>query len=1060
MIKRIISLSLILFQLTLICPVTTYANTTENNLQQQINENNTSIEKENEEKDEIKEEIKNETKEEIKEEIKEETKQEDNQIVITKEDKSFFYNKENNINTLVEDTPTTFASVSHTESNYNGTIKYESSTGDLVIRSYATKGALAVPRFSTIGYIMRFYNSETKQSYATQVYAPYVGKANESNTKNTIGFYREENYTSNNIVWTTDRMNLATLEAIFKADFGTSFSTITGYEDIIISYDSIFSIKEPYKTVVNVEMGSDRKIDKTKEHYKTFNGKHAFTTSSYKVSKAMSESSGWITTFDTAKKGINGARSWSGVDFTTDFNQSVTILGAQKPKVSKKVNIKYINEVSGESIADSTSSTYSVDAKGISKTFSAKTVTNYKYSYYKVDLGSGLSAKKTGSSATITVSASNSKHEIIFYYKPSFSEKTIVVNAIDKTKNRIISTNEYIRNVTSDTTFSATRPILSNYEYDYHETVIDSIKSSPSILATANITLKVSNNSYEINFYYNQKSSNSVTPSGSIAFTPSSSGWQNSNISVTASVTGDTEITQIGYQSRSFYYYTSDWIPGYYEKVKNDKGELVEVWVPGEWGDTYITSSSVQCSYIQVWQIDKLSISCLSATDVNGNATSASLSAYTISNGGSVNIQSEASDIVLSASLTGWKEKSKAWSSESAPYGGWWIDSIGIYVNTDKPTETYYSTSGSFYLDKTNPALHSATYAYTEWRNKDIDISLTYSDNLSDLDSNSYIVLKDSSHYKNDNIYLSKDFTNINYNKINYASKYTLENDGIYSLTYNLIDNAGNKISGTKSSYKLDKTAPNDAVFSDDGRTYIDSDLEVQIELSDNLSGVAKAELVILSTSEYNDEEKLNLNLSTRENIDGDTTTYKYTINKNGTYYFHVWTYDRAGNVTYNVSEGYKYFKINSDDIVINPYANVGKVMRGTRFDIISTIDKFTEEDFENSEINYKMPNWIVDDIDKKANGRYYASLGFGSDSLAKDFTDDVGLKLWNSYTVPYGAILTYNRDGVKTGVDYKVEVVLNYTNYVFGEKKTRIVIKNFGVIPEQIIKTQIIYNK
>lgn len=913
--------------------------------------------------------------------------------------------------------------------------------------------------YDIFGFVVRYAGNDGKK-YLTQIAANTTSES--SGFVLVPGSYKK--FIQNGVTYetATNSLSLYNLQSIFEKDFpGVSFSNITDpTQNSIFFFDAIYSVKSPGQTSYRGGVNIDRLS--YGEYYMTLNGTHSYNGADYvKSSKYVA-----ISSYDSKKGGVIGSKLYdTGVawlsnainDIRNNYNKSITIFGSKKPDVSKTVTIKYLDKDTNLAVAPEESYTYMVGSEALSKTYSAKTVPYYTYSYYKIDKGTGLGPSNTGSNASCVIATVNSKHEVIFYYKKSSDEKVINIKGVDTSNNAVLFETQDVRTVTNDTDYTYIAKTLDSYTYNGYKRNVGGVWSS-MLSGNGSLTLKPDGSIYELVFYYTPKKQESTSPSGQISFSPFNSGWKNSNIDVTITVTGDKEITKYGTQRRSYTYRTRDWHSGYYTTEKDKDGKEYEKWHPGYWGSYYNVTESTNCSFEQVWEIDKVSVYVNSAKDINNREVSVSLSTYSLNSGGSTTIQTEANNILLGAKISGWKEKSKSWSNVSPPAGSW--NSTSLTASTTKPTETYTSNSGTFKLDKTAPKITPSIVPDNKWTNKDITVGALVDENLSDLSTNSYALITDSSHIKNADIKILKKSLGIINSSYKHNFSYTLKNDGIYSIKYNMEDNATNLTTLTQSSFKLDKTKPNPATFSNDDRVYIDSDLVVSIGVSDNLSGIEKVEMAVTDSETYNNETKKNLNLTTLENVKDNKATYKHTINSNGTYYFHVWSYDRAGNETYTVSKGYKYFKINEKDILINPYANPNKVMRGTRFDIVATIEKFTKEDFDNSQITYKMPNWINDDINKKVNGQYYATLGFGTDTIAKEYSKDDKLQLWNSYTAPFGSTLTYNKDGQKVGNDYKVEVVLEYKNYVFGAKKSRIVISNFGVIPEQVIKTQIIYNE
>lgn len=302
------------------------------------------------------------------------------------------------------------------------------------------------------------------------------------------------------------------------------------------------------------------------------------------------------------------------------------------------------------------------------------------------------------------------------------------------------------------------------------------------------------------------------------------------------------------------------------------------------------------------------------------------------------------------------------------------------------------------------------------WVNKDITTQIYSKDNLSGIDTDrSYVYINDKSWYgRNDSTkhYFDSGSEQIKsgYKQYDCEDELTFTQDGIYYVQGRLWDVADNYHADSHGAYKLDKTLPDAPIYSDDTRTYIDDAYNVTVTLRDNLSGVDHVNWCVTRSATYNGESTHVENITTPENSPNAATTFSVPINSNGTWYIHTWVTDRAGNRTYKVSNGYKFFKITPDDITVNPTENGSNILRGTRFDVVTTIPYFTQEDGYNSTLHYIMPNWVNDDVDKKINGQYAITSGFGTDTHTSQYGPTDQAILWKAYVVPYGTPLTKNK--------------------------------------------------
>lgn len=403
-------------------------------------------------------------------------------------------------------------------------------------------------------------------------------------------------------------------------------------------------------------------------------------------------------------------------------------------------------------------------------------------------------------------------------------------------------------------------------------------------------------------------------------------------------------------------------------------------------------------------------------------------------------------------------------------------------INLSYNRNSYSSYDDGYNIDETDPydLISKSWYGYNtsqqytrgafgvigNWVNQDITTQIYAKDNLSGIDTDkSYVYIDDKSWYgRDDNTRHCFDFGSeqIKTGFKQYANEdeLTFTQDGIYYVQGKLWDVADNYHSDSHGAYKLDKTKPDIPLYSDDTRAYIDDPYAVTVTLGDNLSGVDHAVWAISrNSSTYNGEAQHLVNVTTPENSPNAATSFNVPIDSNGTWYIHTWVTDRAGNTTYKVSNGYKFFKITPGDVTVNPTTNGSNILRGTRFDVVTTIPYFTQEDENNSTLHYIMPNWVDDDVDQKVNGQYAITPGTGTDTHCAQYGPSDQAILWKAYVVPYGVPLTKNRDGDVVGPYQTVIIRLQYTNYIYGEKITHDLPIDYSIIPEVIVKTEIINN-
>lgn len=536
---------------------------------------------------------------------------------------------------------------------------------------------------------------------------------------------------------------------------------------------------------------------------------------------------------------------------------------------------------------------------------------------------------------------------------------------------------------------------------------------------------------------------------GQIVFNPNEFNWKNTAQTVTVSVQGNKTVRRRGSASRNYTYVTtSHWS---HTTSSGNTCRHIE----------YTThNSSSSCTYNETWKIEGIHVT---GVGYDVNTQQFSYIDQIVSDGGTITINTNIKNLVLTGKITEWIPDSQSWGSTSAPNNGSWSGGSPPVGSTDKPTNDYASNSGSYFMDLVAP-LESVDLSSKDWTNQPIHVAFKASDNLSDLITGQSVNIVDSSWYRrNSTVALSS--LGIYDDKINWKYDFVFNRDGMYSIVGTLKDNATNTTPVNHGLYKYDNTKPNPMAFTGDNRTYIDDLLTVRCTAKDNLSGVAKIEYALTrNTDVYGDESKTTIDQTTLENSPNDTTFFDVDIEENGTWFIHTWITDRAGNVTYTKSKEYKYFKITPDDLTVKPTSNNDNTLRGTRFDITTIIPYFTEDDTQRSTLRYTMPNWTNDNVDKKVSGSYAITSGKNAIFVIRHFDngsgDENNIEFWECFVPPYGTPLSKDRDGNVIGNDYTDTIQLTYTRYVWGVKITHPIDKSFSVIPEQIVKTQIIKNE
>lgn len=599
-------------------------------------------------------------------------------------------------------------------------------------------------------------------------------------------------------------------------------------------------------------------------------------------------------------------------------------------------------------------------------------------------------------------------------------------------------------------------------------------------------------------------------PVGQITFTPTTSyniadnreGWVNKNASINVVLQGSSTKTASSYATRWYTYWESytcsgcqtgtsycdgckkqysDWVdcpcvftdhPGY-----NSKGNVcgcmdgapygwyatVTWYCPGHSytycsGHSYSNSGSTTCGYTEVWRIAEIEVSG-TGKDVNGKTVN--LPKATINGtSGTYVISQELKDIQLTAKVTKWEVQSTTWNSSYPPRGSWDSGSPPK-GKTTKPTETYESSSGLFYIDKTSPFVQSISSTKTGWTNQPYTVDIAVSDNLSGFwRDGSHLKVTDKSYYKRETEMLyfgsrePKDEKSI-----------LLDEDGIYSIEVNLEDVAKNKMNRiTYGDYKIDMTSPYNATFSDDTRQYIDDNLTVTVKVGDNLSGLTEVKYILNNHPDSYSGGKT-VNCSTAEGKQ-EYKTFTVNITDPGSWWIHVYQKDRAGNITWTTSREYKIVRIDTPQI--GPVQANNKYPRGTRFDVTLATYGLTGGEAILSEVVADTPAWINDSVNYEKNGKYMATTGRvvsnmnyydGKEKGSQEYADKTtGIAWWSGYVPPYGQSVTINRNGTRLKDRDYITLYVRVPDYN-GPKNTHSETVYFDIIPETQIKTEIINN-
>lgn len=550
--------------------------------------------------------------------------------------------------------------------------------------------------------------------------------------------------------------------------------------------------------------------------------------------------------------------------------------------------------------------------------------------------------------------------------------------------------------------------------------------------------------------------------SGDITFNPNSSSnisgnrenWVNNNINVNVRVVGDTIITASG---------STSW--GYTYRIRKTDPETGEEY----WENRSGTSTR---RFTETWRISSFRVW---GSGRNASGGASSLSSRTINGtSGNYSISSELRNIVLQAEVTNWESSSRSWNSGSAPSGGSWNSGSPPSGRTTKPSEKYSSQSGTYFLDKSSPTLTALNPSSRGWTNNTITVPVTIKDNLSGFwRDNTYFEIIDTS-------YLRQSTIKQNFQKgSNSETKNAVINkDGIYNIKVYAEDIARNRMTNkTYGLYKYDSTSPYAATFSSDNRSYIDEDLRITVTVGDNLSGITETRYV-LNNSPTSSLGMSSVNVTTADGRN-DYSSFDVNITEPGSWWIHVYQKDRAGNTRTTTSPEYKivrlgdknnrsgktYYNEDNISIWIGPKSIVP---RATRFDVISKTYGLTRDEAANSTVYVKVPAWVNDDIDRKANGKYVITAGTvtqtmnycsGLEEGPQGYaTPSTVVQWWRAYIPPYGTQVSLNREKTRVREQYEFEIYLQFDGY--SPRRTHTSKVKFDICPDTKIKTQIINNE
>lgn len=299
-----------------------------------------------------------------------------------------------------------------------------------------------------------------------------------------------------------------------------------------------------------------------------------------------------------------------------------------------------------------------------------------------------------------------------------------------------------------------------------------------------------------------------------------------------------------------------------------------------------------------------------------------------------------------------------------------------IYLDVeDNAGNTTDKMEKLYLMDNTIPEIELEKTS-VEWINQEIGIPIKFIDRHSGIDKVYYTVNNESKNNNKENeidmkINLGRQDKNTKINEHEELRKIEqdikINEDGIYYIqTHQIEDAVGNERSKEKyGPYKYDSTYPNIRLklpgsYKYNNRVEIAADQknEVEIEVKDNLSGVAKLEYAITKDAIAKEEEYKDANVTTPEDSQHPENTAKYKINlqegkakweelRNGRWYLHIKLTDRAGNQLIIDRKDKEELKITSGS---NCQINYMEEEKGKRKKEINAIEVFINKAGRRSE--------------------------------------------------------------------------------------------------------------
>lgn len=482
----------------------------------------------------------------------------------------------------------------------------------------------------------------------------------------------------------------------------------------------------------------------------------------------------------------------------------------------------------------------------------------------------------------------------LIYRKLSVT-KYVSVFCVDKASGAILETvknNEPVTCKPDKTNITEHAPNIDNYDCIAHAANNDGstpASYSPGSSMTYTFTYTGPAHVY-IFFQYTKRPTPTDPPaSGNIVFNPNSTDWTNKGKTGEGSGSYCVEVSYNGQDPATG---TGTVQFHHYEVSSNSDGSqnIIE----------YYYTSSFQVTY----KLQSIEVSGDAYGDINGNR-------------GTVAIEREGGDLKLDA-IGKWSDP-----VFTLPQPG----SNETRGEPDMPKEPEEPTgsSGIYQLDWTKPSIDIED-PDSQWVRDPVPnpVRVSIEDNLSGFNTNSTVAVSDSSHYKRNSS------NTLPSAELNYEKEIMLD-EGIYNITANITDRAGNNNIESKGDYCIDKTPPEanfnvPKVNSEDGSNIFSINNGAIREgdryygiltLSDNLSGVNRAEYSwTFNDADTGDYTELKQDGSDHYSCLGQADNmYQYTkfdrylerptfkIEKpvGDNLYLHVKLWDTAENYTYKV---------------------------------------------------------------------------------------------------------------------------------------------------------------